>query len=45
MTERKVKSNLEKLQDLVEKLRGEGYTVAGRVDRLTDDGVSEGVNL
>jgi hypothetical protein len=41
---RKVKSDVEKLQDLVAKLRADGWTVDGRVDRL-NDGVSEGVNL
>lgn len=42
---RKVKSDVEKLQDLVAKLREDGWAVDGRVDRLDDDGVSEGVTL
>ena len=41
----KVKSDVEKLQDLVAKLREDGWAVDGRVDRLNDEGVSEGVTL
>jgi len=39
------KTTLEWLEYYVEKAREEGYDVAARVDRLNDDGVSEGKTL
>lgn len=39
------KSTLEWLEYYVEKAREEGYDVSARVDRLDEDGVSEGKTL
>lgn len=39
------KTTLEWLEYYVEKAREEGYDVDVRVDRLNEDGVSEGKNL